>query len=218
MSIPSQLNSHDHALLKSAAQMLADIKLYNYLEIGSWLGGSLQYQLINDRCVCAMSVDTRSRAKIRDERAIDYAYSATTQDMLDILERNRVPTRKLTCVDGCIDDVQTDIKFDLVFIDGEHTHDAAFHDAVQSLSMCADSALILFHDAWIVHEGIDRFLAYLTDHEIDFGAYKVAGSDIMGVAVGDVIEPWQLLTAANSEDWNTVKLAAISKLPKKETK
>ena len=216
MGIPSQLNSNDHALLRSAAQMLADIKPYHYLEIGSWMGGSLQYHLINDRCVSALSVDTRSRDKIRDEREIDYAYSATTQDMLDTLQRNGVSTNRLTCVDGSIDDVSTEIKFDLVFIDGEHTHQAAFHDAVTSLGLCAESALILFHDAWIVHEGIDRFLQHLQQQNIPFQAHKVKGSDIMGVATNGLIQAWHDLASHQSEDWNRVKDHARSRLPKKK--
>ena len=61
---------------------------YKYLEIGSYLGGSLTPFLMDPACQLVLSIDDRGRV-LPDERAINYDYTAvTTQSMLDNLHRS----------------------------------------------------------------------------------------------------------------------------------
>jgi|LakMenE18May11ns_1017448.scaffolds.fasta_scaffold9329694_2 hypothetical protein len=59
MIIPSQLRPADHQILQHMHGLASSLGVYNYLEIGSYLGGSLQYALLSPRCTKVVSVDTR---------------------------------------------------------------------------------------------------------------------------------------------------------------
>lgn len=192
MNIPCQLNPGDVATLKLVQSVMP--RDYVYLEIGSYLGGSLYTHLLDSKCQAAWSVDLRSTAKILDERNIDYAYTTTTKDMLNVFKQNNVPTNKLHTVDGTIQHVPT-VPVDLVFIDGEHTNTAAYADAVEALRF--QPSIIMFHDDWIVWQGIDKFLQYLRSNNIPSAVYKMLHSDITVVVLQD--EPFDF--SAQSRTW-----------------
>lgn len=178
MTIPSQLSAGDVKLLRQVMSLFTD---YAYLEIGSYLGGSLHFHLTNPACVHAWSVDTRLTGDIRDERHLKYQYTVTTQDMLSVLERNSIPTGRLTTIDGTVRDMP-DTLIDLVFIDGEHTNLAAWSDAEHSMRF--NPSVILFHDDWIVSEGIEQFADQLESQGQQFDVLKFENSDITGVVFG----------------------------------
>ena len=46
---------------------------YNYLEIGSYLGGSIQPHLLDEKCARVYSIDKRPLRQ-PDERGVDYIY------------------------------------------------------------------------------------------------------------------------------------------------
>ena len=63
--------------------------------------------------------------------------------MLDTPHRHGLDTGKLTTHDGSIDTLppQTQ-KFDLAFIDGEHTDDACFRDFLWALPLMSEDGIV----------------------------------------------------------------------------
>lgn len=202
MSIPAQLSNSDINTLVDVMNFISSQRKYRYLEIGSYLGGSLQWHLNNPDCVEIVSVDKRATDKINDERQIDYRYTVTTQDMLDGLKNNNLSIDKLICVDGTVDDVPADYKFDLIFIDGEHTNTAVFHDAITSLNHLEDSAIMLFHDDWIVYKGIEKIKNHLDNTNKKFSLFKIAFCDISALVFGNDVETFTKWVENRTVPWN----------------
>lgn len=204
--IPSQLSPGDSQTLQDVMHLFPD---YTYMEIGSYLGGSLQWHLTNSCCKHVYSIDKRSTSKILDERNIDYAYSATTQDMLDLLAEHNLPTDRLTTIDGTILNVPN-ILVDLIFVDGEHTNLAALSDATNSLRF--KPSVILFHDDWIVHQGLVSFRRYLDLMKAPYDCYKIKGSDITAFAFGKFRDSFAAFAMHRTVDWEEFLAAANIKL------
>ena len=119
-----------------AARNLTD--RYNYLEIGSYLGGSIQPYLLDDRCAVVYSIDKRPLTQ-PDARGFDYTYrNNSTERMLEHLRRV-APVDKIKTIDGDtrhgIDAARITEKIHLCLIDGEHTDAASFSDFKFCLSV-----------------------------------------------------------------------------------
>src|SRR4051812_12044666 len=72
--IPSQSTSDDKGSLLALQLAVRDaVGEYTYLEIGSYLGGSIQPHLLDPECRKIYSIDKRPRSQ-PDERGIDYIY------------------------------------------------------------------------------------------------------------------------------------------------
>src|SRR5271166_3742236 len=124
--IPSQTSDLDkRAILMVRSLMPPD---YKYLEIGSFRGGSLVPFLRDPRCTWVLSVDPRLRQPIADERPGVFNYDYTLESMLAELGQHDVPVDKLHNFVGEMQGVITPHRFDLLFIDGEHTDVACFRD------------------------------------------------------------------------------------------
>lgn len=204
MAIESQLNSADHQVLQDMHGLVSGAGTYNYLEIGSYLGGSLQYALTSKNCVSATSVDTRLTGAINDERKIPYKYTVTTNDMLAHLHENNLDTAKLQCIDGSIADVDQQ-GFSLAFIDGEHTVMATFSDALQCLDRISEDSILLFHDSWIVFSAIDCINLLLEKQQRKFVGYKFTDSAIYAIAFGKFIPALDSHAQGRSDNWKEYK-------------
>lgn len=214
MTVLSMLNGGDTRHLNLVMSLVSSaLPSYDYLEIGSYLGASLRVHLTNEKCNSVTSIDLRPKGAIKDERdGVNdiFKYNITTQDMLDVLKKHQVPTEKLICIDGTVDNIPTDKKFDLVFIDAEHTNEAVFYDATRCLPQMNDSCIMLFHDAWIIHEGLEKFNNYLDSIGRTYVSAKIKNSDIYGLAMGSMIEPFTEYSKSYVEDWS--EFAKASKL------
>ena len=161
---------------------------YSYLEIGSYLGGSIQPHLLDDRCYRIYSIDKRP-PKQPDERGIDYRYlNNSTDRMLDNL-RAIAPERmdKVVTIDGdsrSIEKNRVAQKIDLCFIDGEHTDEAVVSDFTFCLDVLNSNGCIAFHDAQITYNGIASCVEYLERHGYEFHAYPLP-SVIFLIEMGD---------------------------------
>ncbi len=148
---------------------------YNYLEIGSHIGGSIQPYLLDERCARIFSIDKRGDRQ-PDERGGNYIYlNNSTARMLDNLAKV-ASTEKITTIDGSTSDIELsriDVPIDLCFIDGEHTDNAVFADFKFCLETLNDSGAIVFHDAQITYNGIAECVKYLQAQNIDFRAYVI---------------------------------------------
>ncbi|HMJ08018.1 MAG TPA: class I SAM-dependent methyltransferase [Pyrinomonadaceae bacterium] len=161
---------------------------YNYLEIGSYLGGSIQPHLLDDECARIFSLDKRPLQQ-PDARGFDYRYlNNSTERMLEKL-RGVAPEKmgKLTTIDGDSSQIrpeQITEKIDLCFIDGEHTDRAVMSDFKFCLKVLNENGCIAFHDAQITYNGIADCLEHLRKDGYTFRAY-VLPHIVFVVEIGD---------------------------------
>ncbi|HEX6125870.1 MAG TPA: class I SAM-dependent methyltransferase [Pyrinomonadaceae bacterium] len=161
---------------------------YKYLEIGSYLGGSIQPHLMDDRCTRIYSIDKRPLQQ-PDARGFDYTYlNNSTERMLEKL-RAVAPEKmdKITTIDGdsrSIRPSRVEDKIDLCFIDGEHTDEAVLSDFKFCLEALAADGCIAFHDAQITYNGLFDCVEHLKQNGVAFRAYTLP-SIVFVVEIGN---------------------------------
>src|SRR5215210_9559817 len=86
--INSQSTDDDKKSLLACQFAVRELKPdYNYLEIGSYLGGSIQPHLLDEKCAKIYSIDKRPKQQ-PDQRGIDYVYqNNSTARMLEQLRQ-----------------------------------------------------------------------------------------------------------------------------------
>jgi hypothetical protein len=161
---------------------------YAYLEIGSYLGGSIQQHLVDAACTSITSIDRRPFVAPDDRgHAIEYEENST-ELMLEKLKRiDAAASRKITtfeCDASVIDRSKLPAVPDYCFIDGEHTRSAVLSDFTFCLEICAPNAAICLHDARIIHRGIKDALELLASRNIKFAAGRLPG-DTFGIFLND---------------------------------
>lgn len=159
------------ACQSATRRMLGD---FTYLEIGSYLGGSLQPFLLDSRCRKIYSIDKRPASQ-PDERGIDYVYkNNSTNRMLENLKQVSSDLEKIVCLDGDASEIEPERiepRPDLCFIDGEHTDEAAQSDFHFCLNVLKENGAILFHDAAVIYNGLQEIVNYLRENNRKFNAY-----------------------------------------------
>jgi len=156
-------SSADRRSLLALHAALATRGPFGYLEIGSYLGGSLQSFTVDPRCRAIVSIDRRDDVS-EDERSELPEYPGnTTPRMLERLSRlSGADLGKLTAIDGSTDQLDPgDYRADLCLIDGQHTNAAVLGDARFCRQVIRDRGVIVFHDRTLVDDGIRQFLAEL---------------------------------------------------------
>ena len=161
---------------------------YTYLEIGSYLGGSIQPHLLDRRCRRIYSIDKRPLTQ-RDARGLDFTYlNNSTARMLQNLERVAPEQmNKVTTIDGetsQIDPARINDKVDLCLIDGEHTDRAVIADFEFCLGVMASSGAVLFHDAQVTYGGIIQCIKLLRARSLPFHAYPLPHV-VFAIEIGD---------------------------------
>ena len=172
-----------------------------YLEIGSYLGGSLQQYMQDPKCRRIYSIDNRTR----DERHA----GNSEQVMLDNLRRVAPEDMdKLTCfaTDAlCIPAGGIAEPPDVCFIDGKHTDQAVLSDFAFCLRVCAHDAVIVFHDAGATRSGIKRCLRLLKQSGRIYVAHKLPGDTFIvalwGSPVGSDLRVRRMAVAVRGERW-----------------
>jgi hypothetical protein len=156
-------SSEDVRSLLALHATLAERGNFDYLEIGSYMGRSIQALVADPRCRKIVSIDRRD-AVTADVRShpVEYPGNATAA-MLDSLAQ--VPGAnidKLIAIDASTEDLSpADLSADLCFIDAEHTSRAALRDARFCRRAIRDRGVIVFHDRLLVNAGIREFLGGL---------------------------------------------------------
>lgn len=135
---------------------------FAYLEIGSYLGGSLQALIRDPRCRVILSIDPR-RAATPDGRGTPWVYEDNTTDrMLELLgslpdaDLDKLTTFEATTSTLSASDLP--VRPTYCFVDGEHTHDAALRDARFCAEALGGTDVIVFHDYVIIGSAISAFL------------------------------------------------------------
>ncbi|HST69210.1 MAG TPA: class I SAM-dependent methyltransferase [Solirubrobacterales bacterium] len=163
--IESQTTEPDRQSLLALHAAIAERGPFDYLEIGSHLGGSLQALVADPRCRSIVSIDTRPLSQ-PDDRGDAAAYpDNSTERMLELL--SSLPGADLAKVETfergtdrlSVAELPTRPQF--CFIDAEHTRAAALRDARFCLKAVSPDGVIAFHDSNVVLPGIEDFLAEL---------------------------------------------------------
>jgi hypothetical protein len=175
-AIESQSTEDDKRSLLACQLAVRELRdPYTYLEIGSYLGGSIQPYLLDPKCERIYSIDKRPFRQ-PDERGIDYIYeNNSTARMMSNLEAV-AETGKIITIDGeasTIDPSAIKTPVDLCFIDGEHTDSAVFADFRFCMNVIADSGAIVFHDSMITYNGIAECIKFLESQSISYRAYSL---------------------------------------------
>ena len=186
--IKTQLTDNDKQTLLGCQFAVRNLlPKYNYLEIGSYLGGSIQPHLLDEKCARVYSIDKRPLRQ-PDERGVDYIYlNNSTARMLELLSEIAL-TDKIKTIDGDtrheVKPSQIEEKIQMCFIDGEHTDEAVLSDFKFCLEVLDENGAILFHDSAINYNAIANCVQYLKDNGIEFRANSLPDA-VFVVEIGD---------------------------------
>jgi hypothetical protein len=184
--VSAQCSASDKLFLLGALRLVREAGTYKYLEIGSYLGGSLTPFLMDPACETVFSIDDRGRVQ-PDERGISFDYTGvTTQRMLDGLHQKGISTEKLKTFDASINAIAVDDvgKFDLCFIDGEHTDEGCFRDFIWSFPLMKQDSIIVFHDSNLIYKAQKLILIYLDKAKVEYAFFKRADSSMSALILG----------------------------------
>ena len=145
--IPSQSSRDDRISWLAVQRAVRASGCYVYLEIGSYLGGSLQQHVLDPKCIKIISID--KRRVIHPDNRGDIAYEKNSQDqMLRALEAlDSRQSLKLRCYDADVRDLDLGLfqsDADFCFIDGEHTDAAVAADFEFCMGLCKPDERYLF--------------------------------------------------------------------------
>ena len=186
--IKSQLSEYDKRSLLACHLAVRELAApnYNYLEIGSYLGGSIQPHLQDERCARVWSIDKRPLHQ-PDNRGVDYTYlNNSTKRMLELLAEV-APVDKIRTIDGDTRQIKpSEIgeKMQLCFIDGEHTDEGVISDFKFCLEVLDTNGAILFHDAPITYNAIAECVEHLKTTGVKFRAYSLPNI-VFAIEIGD---------------------------------
>jgi len=159
-TLNSQTTPGDRRSLLAVQRAVANkFGSYTYLEIGSYMGGSIQPHLADERCTKIYSIDPRPASLPDDRVQGEWHYEEnSTARMLALLTQSRLgDTGKIECFDtdaAKLPPERIQLKPQLLFIDGEHTKTAVLSDFRFCHTVKATHSVVLFHDFSIIHQGI----------------------------------------------------------------
>ncbi len=172
-----------------------------YLEIGSYLGGSLQQYLQDPKCRRIYSIDNRTR----DDRHGGNSEQAMLENLRCVAPGEM---HKLVCFGtdaASVPDGDIAEPPDICFIDGRHTEQAVLSDFAFCLRVCARDAVIVFHDAGVTRSGIRGCLRLLKQSGRIYVAHKLPGDTFVvalwGSPVGSDPRIRRMAVAVNGERW-----------------
>ena len=187
--INSQTTANDKRSLlacQTAARELLDT--YTYLEIGSYMGGSLQPYVLDDRCGKIISIDKRPHVA-QDARGVDQVYENNSSlAMIENLKTiSSTAVEKIDCIDGDvteIDAASVPAMPQLCFVDGEHTDRAAWNDFNFCFRVMSPNGAVVFHDSMIVYNSLSRIVQHLENEGTVFNAYNLPDA-VFVIEIGD---------------------------------
>ena len=183
--IVSQTSLMDKATLLQARNIVHNAGTYTYCEVGSYLGGSLTPFLRDECCQFVLSIDERER-EMPDVsgKILDYS-GVTHQKMLKSLAEKGFDIEKIETFDGSINQYNDDkTKFDIMFIDGEHTDFACFRDFIHGRKFLKENCIVLFHDSHLIYNALRNIQAYLASTNKSFKYIKVKDTSVSIVFLG----------------------------------
>ena len=161
-TIDGYMPSHELDLLKEFAKDHSKI-----LEIGSWHGKSTRALAENTKGV-VYAVDTwygsdnepqnhGSAYLLKGDHAIMEFY----RNNFDLISSGKIMPIRMHSANACDTLKKLGVKFDMVFIDGDHTYEGCKSDIVNTKDLMEEGALVCGHDyaAWVgVKQAVDELL------------------------------------------------------------
>ena len=187
--IHSQTSREDKVFLINTIRLLnSNLNSYNYLEIGSYLGGSLTPFIIDKKCKKILSIDKRN-LKLSDERGENFDYKNIPEKKMFLnIKKYNLSTKKIKTFNGKIKDFKKkNDKYDLVFIDGEHTDHNCYEDFLYSLNFIKKNSIVMFHDSPVIYKAISLIFIYLDKEKIPYSFIKKSGSLMSAIFFGKYI-------------------------------
>ena len=177
-AIPCQLYDDDRRSLLAIQQAIRGrAGTYCYLEIGSYMGGSLQPHLLDPKCKRIYSIDKRP-LRPRDDRSLplEYPGNSTAAMMQNLRRISREADLKIMAYESdaaSVDRTSIAPRPELCFIDGEHTTEAVLSDFDFCRAVADSPAAIIFHDVNIIFPALERILHKLQEEHTPFEAYAL---------------------------------------------
>ncbi|MGO8696816.1 MAG: class I SAM-dependent methyltransferase [Limisphaerales bacterium] len=173
--------------LQRALREASREKGYVYLEIGSYLGGSLQPYVADPLCRKIISIDPRPRSLADVRGTLSYAENTTENMLRGLRQIPEAKMEKLVTVEEGTETLNpTSIQFrpDFCFVDGEHTNSAVLRDSLFCQSVLNGCGWIAYHDANIVYDGLLAFMDSLQKSGNEFRGHNFEDS-IFLIELGD---------------------------------
>jgi len=177
-------SDNDKKSLLAIQKAVREIKgAFAYLEIGSYMGGTLQPFLLDDLCTRVYSIDSWPDY-LRDEVSVSRKDPRVSlEGMMSQLTLNyENQLHKLVTLVGTsitIEQDQIAERPTLLFIDGEHTNRACFDDFKFCALVAESNSVIVFHDSDIVFGALAECHTWLKTRGANFHAYNLP--DTIGV-------------------------------------
>lgn len=175
--IPSQSTDEDKSSFLFIQNTIREInECYTYLEIGSYMGGTIQPYLTDPKCCKIYSIDKRPQFQ-PDARGRIFEYPENlTKRMLNELQSSYpdADTGKIATFDAdasMVNKKDVDIPPQICLIDGEHNNKAVFSDFRFCFSVCAANGIIILHDANLVLKGIFAIEKFLKKGGVKYKGY-----------------------------------------------
>lgn len=199
--ITSQTSDQDKLILIKVSEIIGKkIKNYSYLEIGSFLGGSLTPFLLDKNCKKILSIDKRNQV-VEDENHEQWSYeNISEKTMLENFKKHKININKLIALNGDISHLKIKGKYDLSFIDGIHTDKNVFSDFLNSLDYMRQDSIILFHDSHMIFNALILIKIFLNKNKYDYKFIKFKNSSISAIFLGKFQN--NILSNNLTEDFN----------------
>jgi hypothetical protein len=214
-TVPSQTKPGERCSLLALQRAVARAHdPYVYLEIGSYMGGSLQPHVLDPRCIRIHSIDPRPDAAA-DDRApgfIKKFSGNTTARMLDNLRQVEPgAAQHITTYESdakAIDPSSIRERPHLAFIDGEHTREAVLSDFDFCRRVIHEKGIIAFHDFYIVAPAVMEICDRLQREGHPHVAARLEGSVFaifLDPALADGDDHLRKTIAANASWWSAFR-------------
>jgi hypothetical protein len=181
-AIPSQTSDGDRRSLLAIQRITARKHgEFNYLEIGSHLGGSIQSYLLDERCKRIYSIDPRPKQQPDDRSPgyVAYYQDNSSGRMLALLRSiGHGDIAKIECIELDASEIPANgIKDrpEIAFIDGEHTKAAVLSDFCFCEQIVSSAGTIAFHDFGIIYPAILDICRSLRKKHRPFVPLKLEG-------------------------------------------
>jgi hypothetical protein len=186
IKVKGQLGPRALRVLIRVQELVSERGTYDYVEVGSFLGRSLQSHLQDADCRRALSIDLRPDTTPDERGAMDIYQGITADDMIRGLAEvcsadDLAKLETVTDTSDVLRAMEPD-QFDLAFIDGEHTHTAAFRDFLNVLGVIRENGVICFDDTTLVLTGIRNALTVLETRNVPHAvAYGRGGITVVAL-------------------------------------
>jgi hypothetical protein len=179
-AILSQTTAGDRRSLLAVQRAMARTHgEYAYLEIGSYLGGTLQPYLADERCKKIYSIDPRP-SRLPDERSpgcVWHYEDNSSERMLSLLNGAGLgDVGKIACIESDasqVDPTRIETTPQVVFIDGEHTTRAVMSDYGFCSRIVSKDGVVVFHDFSIIYPALLEICRQLKERKSAFTPVKL---------------------------------------------